>query len=197
MQYDQGYAQQGYGAQQGYAQQVQWRIDAYYGVKAMAQERFPALPKCWYLPYTVRNGEDQVLSRWNMIYESDFVSRMQCMVKVLPDGTPTLVGCGKNPSLFRSQGGQWNYLQKGQTQILQSGDQVSLDYNNPESAVFTCTQEQPDQYGQQGQYQQGQQQGQGLPPGWISGVDPSSGAQYYYNEQTGVSQWEPPQQDGY
>lgn len=33
---------------------------------------------------------------------------------------------------------------------------------------------------------------QQLAPGWITGVDPSSGATYYYNEQTGVSQWEPP-----
>ena len=31
-----------------------------------------------------------------------------------------------------------------------------------------------------------------LPPGWISGVDPASGQTYYYNEQTGQSQWEPP-----
>jgi len=34
---------------------------------------------------------------------------------------------------------------------------------------------------------------QALPAGWISGTDPS-GATYYYNENTGQSQWEPPQQ---
>jgi hypothetical protein len=34
---------------------------------------------------------------------------------------------------------------------------------------------------------------QQLPPGWISGVDQQSGQTYYYNEQTGQSQWEPPQ----
>jgi len=34
---------------------------------------------------------------------------------------------------------------------------------------------------------------QELPAGWASGVDPSSGATYYFNEQTGEAQWEPPQ----
>ena len=37
------------------------------------------------------------------------------------------------------------------------------------------------------------QQGYGnLPAGWISGIDQTSGQTYYYNEQTGQSQWEPP-----
>ncbi|GLT88016.1 hypothetical protein SLE2022_060610 [Rubroshorea leprosula] len=31
-----------------------------------------------------------------------------------------------------------------------------------------------------------------LPPGWVEAKDPSSGASYYYNESTGVSQWERP-----
>ena len=31
-----------------------------------------------------------------------------------------------------------------------------------------------------------------LAQGWIAGIDQASGATYYYNEQTGVSQWEPP-----
>jgi len=32
-----------------------------------------------------------------------------------------------------------------------------------------------------------------LPPGWTSGYDQASGATYYINENTGESQWEPPQ----
>jgi len=36
---------------------------------------------------------------------------------------------------------------------------------------------------------------QQLAPGWITGIDPASGATYYYNEQTGQSQWEPPAND--
>ena len=39
--------------------------------------------------------------------------------------------------------------------------------------------------------------GAGLPAGWATGVDPSSGATYYYDERTGESQWEIPRQDGY
>ena len=35
-----------------------------------------------------------------------------------------------------------------------------------------------------------------LPAGWIAGTDQESGHTYYYNEQTGESQWEPPQQHG-
>ena len=31
-----------------------------------------------------------------------------------------------------------------------------------------------------------------LPEGWKSAVDPSSGATYYYNKETGVTQWEKP-----
>ena len=32
-----------------------------------------------------------------------------------------------------------------------------------------------------------------LAPGWVTGVDEASGHTYYYNEHTGMSQWEPPQ----
>lgn len=33
-----------------------------------------------------------------------------------------------------------------------------------------------------------------LPPGWVEAKDPSSGASYYYNESTGITQWERPGQ---
>ena len=39
-------------------------------------------------------------------------------------------------------------------------------------------------------------QEQGLPVGWSSAYDATRGATYYVNEQTGESQWEPPQQQG-
>jgi hypothetical protein len=35
-----------------------------------------------------------------------------------------------------------------------------------------------------------------LPAGWSSAVDPSSGIVYYYNSQTGVTQWERPLSGG-
>ena len=33
----------------------------------------------------------------------------------------------------------------------------------------------------------------GLPEGWVADVDQASGDTYYYNEYTGLSQWDPPQ----
>ena len=188
------YEQEGqYSAPAGYGAQVRWRIDATVGVAAMPQTSFPALPKCHVLPYYVRNGEDQVLSRCNMLFKTETVERVQCMIKALADGTTNVIGCGgKGPTLVRSRGdGQWTPLYKGQTRILRDGDQISLDAYNPESAVFTCTEE--------GAAQQGGAQGgaQGLPAGWYASVDPASGQTFYCNEQTGESQWEPPQQGSY
>lgn len=167
-----------------------------------------------YLPYTLRNGQMQVLSRWNMVNEKLTVSRVQCKVRVSSDGTATLRSCGKGPTLWRAWGGPWNVLHKDERHILSDGDQVSLDWQDPEAAVFTCQVQaamQQGGYEQQGYAQQGNgqsgytQQGfpnQRLPAGWTAGVDPSSGGTYYYNEQTGQSQWEPPteppmQQGGY
>eukprot|EP00320_Phaeocystis_rex_P014265 CAMPEP_0119072416 /NCGR_PEP_ID=MMETSP1178-20130426/58354_1 /TAXON_ID=33656 /ORGANISM="unid sp, Strain CCMP2000" /LENGTH=203 /DNA_ID=CAMNT_0007054415 /DNA_START=58 /DNA_END=669 /DNA_ORIENTATION=- len=37
------------------------------------------------------------------------------------------------------------------------------------------------------------QYAQDLPTGWNAGIDPASGSMYYFNKQTGQSQWEPPQ----
>ena len=82
----------------------------------MDQYRFPALPKYWSMPYTLRNGDEQVLSRWNMMQESGYVSRMQCLVKILPDGTPMLTSIGKAPTLVRTRGGPWQPLYNRQQQ---------------------------------------------------------------------------------
>ena len=72
-----------------------------------------------------------------MMRESGYVSRIQCMVRIRKDGTPTLVGCGKAPTLVRTRNGPWNPLYNRQEYILSDGDQVSLDANDPEGAVFT------------------------------------------------------------
>ena len=37
------------------------------------------------------------------------------------------------------------------------------------------------------------QAAEALPAGWKSGIDPHYGARYYYNEATGVSQWQVPE----
>ena len=150
-----------------------------------------------FLPYTLRNGEEQVLSRWNMQKQKLTVSRVQCKVRVADDGTALLTSCGKGPTVWRSWGGLWNYLNKDEWRILQNGDQVGLDCQDPEAAVFTCLAETSAAALQQGYVAQPGYSQQGLPANWVIGIDQESGANYYYNEQTGQSQWEPPQQGGY
>tara|TARA_B110001452_G_scaffold138345_1_gene115020 strand:+ start:687 stop:1493 length:807 start_codon:yes stop_codon:yes gene_type:complete len=171
-----------------------------------------------YLPYTLRNGAMQALSRWNMQRQRLTVSRVQCEVRVGRDGTATLASCGKGPTLWRAWGGPWNALYQGGRHALSHGDQLSLDWQEPEGAVFTCSVE-PDYYAEQQQQQQLQQlattvagyaqqgyhpqpvQAQGSPPaglaalpaGWSTAVDPTSGTVYYVHTSTGHAQWQPPQ----
>jgi hypothetical protein len=153
------------------------------------------------LPYTLRNHEQQVLSRWHMAKPTPTVSREQCKVQVFADGAAALISCGKSPTLWRMSGGPWYAVSRDETCPLTHGDQISLDCNDCEAAVFTCqldgTVQQTNYAQQQGGYSQQydvSQEGyeQGLPSGWTIGVDPASGASYYCNEQTGQSQWERP-----
>ena len=98
-----------------------------------------------------------MLGFYNLVYQNPAVDRVQCMIKIQPDGTLTLVGCGgKAPTLVRNFDGQWNPLYKGQVTQIRPGDFVSLDCNNPDSAVFEC-------WGEPIQQQQQQQQGD-IPP---------------------------------
>lgn len=116
------------------------------------------------------------------------VSRVQCRVQVQADGTATVVSCGKGPTLWRSQYGPWSWLHKDEIHVLADGDLVSLDWHNPEAAVFVCTVE------GQGAIQQGfDDAGVPLPYPWEQLVD-QNGAAFYSNPETGVVQWEAPQQ---
>lgn len=149
-----------------------------------------------YLPYTLRNGAMQALSRWNMERQQLTVSRVQCEVRVGRDGAATLTSCGKGPTLWRAWGGSWSALYQGGCHALSNGDQLSLDWQEPEGAVLTCTVE-PDYY------QQAQAQSCSppagvpvLPAGWTAGVDSASGAVYYVHGPTGQAQWQPPQLGG-
>jgi hypothetical protein len=163
----QGYAQQGY-AQQGYVQQGAWRLDGTQGVVAHSRH-FPCVgetgprPEYTYLPYNIAPGGEMVLSRWNMAQPSPSVSRVQAVVQVAPDGTATLHSGpyfggsqGKPPTGVRQgPGSPWYWLASGQSQVLSSGCQISLDQQNPEGAVFTCNMAdgmggQPSSYGQPG-----------------------------------------------
>ena len=82
----------------------------------------------------------QVLSRWNMQRPNLTVSREQCKVMVAADGTAALVSCGKGPTLWRPAKGPtpWYAVSRSETCTLADGDQISLDCNDPEAAVFTC-----------------------------------------------------------
>ena len=171
----QGYdAQQGYGAPQEYNAQVLWRIYPYSGVdghnhfsgavSSMNQNRFNSVcEKYGTMPYGLIANDERILSRWNMMYPVDTVSRSQCSVRVLPDGNAVLMSTGKPPTLWRMPGGQWNALYSGQSQYLSDGTQISLDCNNPENAVFTCQNEAAMQQGG-AQQQAGYEQQGGYPP---------------------------------
>jgi len=120
------------------------------------------------LPFRLSVGDEQVLSRWNMVEQKLTVSRVQATVKVLADGSAKLTSEGKGPTMWRPGGGPWYSLSTGEGLTLSDGDQVSLDCNDPEAAVFVCEAESAMQQGgyqQQGQgdYQQqgsyGQEQG--------------------------------------
>lgn len=126
--------QQG-GAQQGYGGQSLWRVDGFSGVTGHATE-----PRYQTLPYFVSSGDEVILGRWNMLQPKPTVSRVQALVRLDHDGTPTLISCGRPATLWRRGGGPWNGLVKGQTHVLADGDQVSLDWAYPEGTVFTCVQ---------------------------------------------------------
>ena len=151
-------------------------------------------PACGVLSeYTLSNGEQQVLSRFDMATQKTTVSRMQCLVHVDADGTASVVSIGKRPTgLRRHSRAPWYGLSRDATHVLKDGEEIALDMDSgesvgyqgtPYSAVFTCQIESAGM---------GDLQQSVLPTGWSTGVDEASGALYYYNEQTSQSQWDPP-----
>ena len=82
--------------------------------------------------YTVRNGHEQVLGRYDMITQNPYISRAQCLMRVV-DGAASLVSLGKDPTALRAPGGKWSNLRKGQAHILADGEEIALDSKNPES----------------------------------------------------------------
>lgn len=121
--------------QQGAGTQVTWKVASVSGWGP----RFAG-------KYTLRHGGTfyVALGRYDMEISKPtrpWVSREQCVIQLQPDGTATLESRGKAPTLFRNRGGTWYALEKGEGLTLSEGDQVSVDYNDPEGTVFTCTQE--------------------------------------------------------
>ena len=219
------FAQQGGGAQDSGAKVVLWRltgsayrnslneragVGSFTGVTGFAgadKSRDYEIDSTSPVVYPLSEGDEQVLSRWNMVEQALTVSRRQCDVEC-KGGYATLVSNGRSPTLWRERGGPWCSVPKGESLVLNDGDQVSLDAQDPDAAIFTCEAAQQggsEQQGgsvQQGGYaQQGgsaqqsgsAQQGQPqLPYPWEQLAD-QNGAVYYSNPQTGEASWDPPQ----
>ena len=166
--------------------QVLWRLAGSTGIINRKDRR-----------YNLRRHDVQVLSRYNMFKQKLTVSRKQCLVSCLADGTATLTSIGRGPTLWRERGGPWCSVQKGERLTLTDGDGIALDCNNPEGAAFECLAKRAVQQGQGG-YPQGSSsyaQQRQLPYPWEQLTD-QSGQAYYSNPQTGESQWDPPQHGG-
>ena len=150
--------------------------------------------------YNVEPGRQQALGRYDMIEYGgrvdlsgafDAIDPAQCIAQVADDGSCVFIYAqGTQPTLWRTRPDEeWNWMQPGESVVLQSGQKVSLDCDHPDAAVYKF--EKAGRFLVQDRLDT---QGLGqLPAGWITGVDEASGQQYYYNEQTGQSQWDPPQ----
>ena len=141
------------------------------------------------LPYLVGAGEERVLSRHNMLEPRQSVGRGQCRIKCAADGGAVLVSVGESPTLWRAAGGAWNSVYQWESQALSDGDQVSLDCNDPEAAVFVINGGGGGPSRQPTGATRGQQ---AAGAGWVAQVDEASGDTFYLNSQTGETQWEPP-----
>jgi hypothetical protein len=124
-------------SRQGYGSQLVWRLIPTAGV---------------HNEYTVRNGEEQALGRYNMAEQSPYVSRQQCLVQVAADGAATLFSIGKPSTLCRPEHRgmrpAWEHMLKYTSRDLADGDQISLNFLDPENAVFTVVRQEESGYGQ-------------------------------------------------
>ena len=144
-QHDYGFHQD-YSAPQQFRPPIRWTIVGFCGVTAYSGVAgLPGEHKSRFWtpepePYTLeRSGEAQTLGRWNMFEQKLTVSRMQARIQVSDDGIASVESLGRGPTLWRERGmGPWIALYRGDVCPLGDGDQISLDCNNPEGAVFAC-----------------------------------------------------------
>lgn len=144
---------QGYGGQQSFGAQGSWRIFPRDGARGLLLNT-----------YSISPGQQQVLGRYDMtdMHGSHMrVAVEQCAVQANYDGTITVYALGKTPTGWRKASyEQWKWLQPGQSQVLRSGNKVSLDYTYPDKAVYVFEMAgQGGGYGQQPGSGFGQQQG--------------------------------------
>lgn len=147
--------------------------------------------------YNLEPGTTQALGALDMYGDSPHVAQDQVIAQVAEDGSCCYVYAqGTSPTGWRTRPDEpWTWMQPGEAVTLQSGWKVSLDCQYPESAVYKFEKAGRflvEEYLAE-RYIEPAGVGAQLPPGWVTGVDPSTGQQYYYNEQTGASQWDPPQ----
>ena len=64
--------------------------------------------------------------RYDMIQQSPYVSREQCVVRVAPDGTASILSIGKPPTVVCSPDGECYGLQRGRTHVLTDGERIAL-----------------------------------------------------------------------
>lgn len=134
--------------------------------------------------YWVERGQQQAVGRYDMVeYEGQKmeIAPDQVVLFAAEDGSAMYVYAqGQQPTGWRTRPDEpWNWMQPGESVALYSGHKISLDCNYPESAVF--------------KFEKSGEVGTGmLPAGWTTGYDESLQKQYYYNTQTGASQWDVP-----
>jgi len=149
--------------------------------------------------YFVDRGQSQALGRYDFVeYEGQkmHVAPDQCVVVAAEDGSCIYVYAqGQQPTGWRTSPYEpWTWMAPGESVALENGHKVSLDCQDPEGAVFKFERSGwAEEYGGQGSGQLGRQGSGQLPFGWVADVDQASGQTFYYNQQTGQSQWDPPQ----
>ena len=77
------------------------------------------------------------MGRWDMDCPNPYISRMQCMIDVSPEGTAAITSVGKPPTALRAPDGEWYQVRYGESYLVHDGQEFSLDCLKPETAVFT------------------------------------------------------------
>ena len=159
--------------------------------------------------YHIEPGQSQTVGKYDLgayADQSPNVDVAQCVLQVAEDGSCIYAYAqGNSPTGWRTRPDEpWRWMQPGESTELQSGHKVSLDCNHPEDAVYKCekagrflVEDYINSVNGVGSVDLSRGAGQGgggqLPPGWEVQVDPQSGQQYYYNQQTGQTSWDFPQ----
>jgi hypothetical protein len=122
--------------------------------------------------YNIEPGQHQALGSADINGPST-VDPQQCVIQVAEDGSCCYAWAqGTQPTLWRTRPDEpWNWMQPGESVVLQSGWKISLDCNNPETAVFKF--EKAGRFAENG------------PPGFQGNVVPPPAGQGFPHQQGG------------